>query len=410
MKSKTMQQGRLFEGFVGQKLKEAREARGYTSVFLAEQLDITRATISNYENGKRTPDHKIFENICKLLRMPADFFIDDTQGLAEADSPTFYRSMSAATKKARTQAETKFQWFLRFCNLLEAFVELPPVNFPDITLPTDPTKLSNRLIEDIANQVRKFWGLGDGPISNFVWLLENNGAVVVRRSLEAEQLDAFSMWINGRPYVILNSDKNSAARSRFDAAHELGHLILHKNLPEVFIKTPEYFKLIENQAHRFAAAVQFPQASFAKEVVRVNLELFRVLKRRWKLSIKMMIKRAEDLDFLDERTSQAFWRNYTRKGWNQNEPFEDEFLVENPKLIFNSINIVLQEGVWTREELLSSMRLFYEDLEDCAGLPKNFLNPNAGEVRKLHPRLRPEFELLKQGLPGKVLEFPSQSR
>ncbi|NER82648.1 MAG: ImmA/IrrE family metallo-endopeptidase [Leptolyngbya sp. SIO1D8] len=410
MKSKDIRQGKLFDGFVGHKLREAREARGYTGVLLAEQIGVTRATISNYENGKRTPTPEIFEKICEVLKFPPDFFVDDSIEPVEKGSPIFYRSMSAATKRARIRAETKFQWLIRFLSILETFVEFPSVNFPAIIVPADPVKLSNGQIEDIAHQVRKFWGLGDGPISNFVWLLENNGVIVVRTSLEAEELDAFSMWIDDRPYVILNSDKNSSARSRFDAAHELGHLILHKRLPEVFVKTPEHFKLLEKQAHRFAAAILFPQTSFVKEVVRVNLELFRVLKRRWKLSIKMMLKRAEDLDFLNEKASQSLWRNYSRKGWHQAEPFEKDLPVESPKLIFNSVEAVLREVIWTREEMLSSLRLYYSDLEDCTGLPRNFLNPKAGEVRKLRPRVREMDEHNVSGELAQVIEFPGETR
>lgn len=400
-------QGNLFKGFLGEKLREAREARGYSGAALADKVGVKRATISNYENGKRSPTEEIFDAICRELKFPHEFFIDDSPNDFDADSPTFYRSMAATTKKARSQAEIKLKWLLRFLSTLEVFVEFPSVNLPEILLPHDPENLSSSQIEDIAQQVRKYWGLGDGPISNFVWLLENNGVIVVRMSLEADELDAFSIWVNGRPFVILNSNKDSAARSRFNAAHELGHLILHKRLPNAVVKTPEYFKLIESQAHRFAASILFPHKAFAKEVVRVNLELFRVLKRRWKLSVKMMIIRAMELDFLNERSYQSFWRNYTRKGWHQVEPFEDEIPVEAPKIIFNAVEAVLREGVWTREEMLAALRLYYSDLEDCTGLPRNFLNPKAGEVRRLRFRLKTQDdEVPSSGKPAKLLHFP----
>ncbi|NTZ43826.1 ImmA/IrrE family metallo-endopeptidase [Altererythrobacter sp. SALINAS58] len=42
-----------------------------------------------------------------------------------------------------------------------------------------------------------------------------------------EKVEAFSFWSGFRPFVFLDSDKTSGARERFDAAHELGHLVLH---------------------------------------------------------------------------------------------------------------------------------------------------------------------------------------
>jgi hypothetical protein len=47
-------------------------------------------------------------------------------------------------------------------------------------------------------------------------------------ALDAAEVDAFSMWRQSTPYVFLNT-KKSAEHGRFDAAHELGHLVLHRH-------------------------------------------------------------------------------------------------------------------------------------------------------------------------------------
>lgn len=49
------------------RLKELREVKGLTQLQLAESLDIGRVSVSNYENGDRTPD-------ADLIIMFADFF------------------------------------------------------------------------------------------------------------------------------------------------------------------------------------------------------------------------------------------------------------------------------------------------------------------------------------------------
>ena len=80
-------------------------------------------------------------------------------------------------------------------------------------------------------------------------------------------LDAFSEWRadEDMPYVILNSSKESAARSRFDIAHELGHMIIHRHLRRMPQREDHIFKLIESQAHHFASASScYPRSLFEK--------------------------------------------------------------------------------------------------------------------------------------------------
>ncbi|WP_071592108.1 helix-turn-helix domain-containing protein [Baaleninema simplex] len=392
--------------FVGERLLQARKARGLTMEQLAGKVSLKRQAISNYERGKRFPSSETKDIMATILDFPPSFFGKELILDRTKQETIFYRSMSSATKKSREKVEVELGWLVSLFDLLDLYLEMPSVRFPDFDIPQDPTRLSDRSIEAIAEKTRIFWGLKDGPISNVVWLLENHGAVVVRKSLYAEKLDAFSMWKDDRPYVILSSDKDSAARSRFDLGHELGHLILHKNLPEIYVNDSKYFKLIEHQANLFSAEFLFPQTSFAREVPRVNLELFRVLKKRWKLSIGMMLYKAKTLGFIDEQRYQTLQRSYTRHQWRQSEPFDDEIPIETPKLIRNSVEILLKNNVISREDILDYLGLYHSDAEICAGLPENFLNPRAGEVYSFRPKLRAGFSSENNNSdPGTVIHF-----
>lgn len=397
-------------GFVGANLRMARKLRGKTAVALAEELGLTKAAISNYETGKQSPSPEIAEHICELLDFPMSFFLKKRKHHKHNSGPFFYRSMAAATKLAREKAEAYFEVCLELSNIIEAFLELPAVNFPELNPPSDPAKISDSFIEEAAVIARKFWGLGDGPISNTIWLLENNGAIVIRRPLGAETLDAFSLWVDGRPYIVLGSEKNSAARSRFDVGHELGHLILHKNVPEICIRNTDYFKLIENQAHRFAGAFQFPEVSFVKEVSSCNLEMFRLLKRRWRLSIAMMLKRCEDLELVNDKKVANLWRSYSRNGWRNLEPFDDELEVEQPYLLNESLQLMIEENLLSRSILLDELGLHHYDVESSAGLALNILNPKVDEVSVLQPRRNPVQRETVGGSQATIFEFPSQER
>src|SRR5206468_12535337 len=98
---------------------------------------------------------------------------------------------------------------------LQSFITFPTPKFPDLNAPEDPRRITDQDIEQYAAYTRKFWGIGDGPISNVLWLVENNGAIVSRYELGARKLDAFSQWreADNAPFIVLGSDKSSASRS-----------------------------------------------------------------------------------------------------------------------------------------------------------------------------------------------------
>jgi Zn-dependent peptidase ImmA (M78 family)/DNA-binding XRE family transcriptional regulator len=367
-------------GFVGARLREGREARGLTALSLAELVGVSRAALSQYEIGPQTPRPDVMDRIAAQLNLPVEFFCQPVE--KEVERRIFWRSMSAATKGARTKAYRRYLWLRHITDYLQRFVVLPPVNFPQFELPDDPVKLSMNDIEQIAREVRSFWKLGIGPISDVVLLLENNGAIVARGALGADTLDAFSEWdeAENRPYIFLGSDKDSAVRSRFDVVHELAHLILHRKVERNLLAHPAQFKLIEEQAHRFAAAFLVPATTFASELNYISLDHFRVLKRRWKVAISMMLMRCQHLGFLELEESRRLWMNLSRRGWKRREPLDDELVPEQPRVIESAISSLLQAGVISREQLKGDLPYAVSDIEELLMLPRGYLSDHKAEV------------------------------
>ena len=60
--------------FIGERLREAREARGMTQITLGELLGITNRAISQYEKGLASPHPEVMKNIPDKLNLPAQFF------------------------------------------------------------------------------------------------------------------------------------------------------------------------------------------------------------------------------------------------------------------------------------------------------------------------------------------------
>jgi Zn-dependent peptidase ImmA (M78 family) len=136
----------------------------------------------------------------------------------------------------------------------------------------------------------------------------------MRLPLESADVDAFSLPFTDRPVIVLSADKNDRARSRFDAAHELGHLVMHGQqiwgLPEV-----------EKQAHRFAAAFLMPRQDIADQLPRHGdwNRLFS-LKRHWQVSLAALLMRARVLGSMSENDYVAAIKAASARGWRRIEP------------------------------------------------------------------------------------------
>jgi Zn-dependent peptidase ImmA (M78 family) len=292
----------------------------------------------------------------------------------------FFRSLSAATKLDRGRGNSRIQWLSELIvPYLRQFVSLPEVNIP-VAISGNPLKLSDDDIEEIANKVRRGWGLGDGPISNMTLLLENNGFILTRINLAAPALDAFTTISDGTPYIVLGADKQSAVRSRFDAAHECGHVILHRNIKAEDLKSQSDFKIIEQQANRFASALLVPQTTFADDFTIPTLNAFHALKNKWLVSIAMLIHRTFDLGFIQDEHYRKLWVNYNRRGWRKSEPLDDSLPIEQPLLLSRACRLIIEEKVRTPEQMLSEIPLRPKDIEEALGIPYGYLKPSIPTV------------------------------
>ena len=152
-------------GFIGDRLREGREARGITAISLASIVGISRAAISQYEQGVQSPRPEIMERICNTLRLPEGFFVSSRE---KHEGAIYWRSLASTKKIARRAAEVRLDWFQDIINYSKDYVEYPETRIPEIDLPNDPLRLANDDIEKIALQVRAYWDLGEGPILNAV--------------------------------------------------------------------------------------------------------------------------------------------------------------------------------------------------------------------------------------------------
>lgn len=366
-------------GFVADRLREAREARALTGIALSEMVGVTRQAISNYEKGHGSPRPEVLKKISDVLNVPPHRFslpINTSESTA-----LFFRSMSAATKTARLRAKARFVWLREMVNILAQQVEFPAVNLPSFDIPTDPSRLSPEDIEQYANETRRFWDMGDAPISNVVWLLENNGAIVARDELAADTLDAFSEFVQDeqRPYIVLGADKGSPLRSRFDAAHELGHLILHRQVDRSRLTSSD-LKRIEDQAHLYAGAFLLPAKTFTQDLYCIALDTLKALSPKWKVSIAAMIKRATNLELISEEKAHRLWIQISKLGYRKKEPLDSELPIEEPRILLRSMELYLNTSGLKPSQILFDLALAANDVQTLCGLPESLLSERQIEV------------------------------
>ncbi len=286
----------------------------------------------------------------------------------------FERSRVATTKSARTRARHRLAWLQETLQHLGQYVCLPDVNILNVKDIGDWRSITDQDIEDIAGMARRSWNLGDGPISNMTLLAENHGIVVVKMEMGTAKLDAFSTWDeqSGRSYIVLGDDGQSAFRSRFNVGHELGHLILHRDVSTAEFNSKTYFNLIEAQSDRFASAFLTPATTFSADFTRPTLEVFRTLKTKWRVSVKMMVHRAQDLNIIDKDEARRLYIGYNRRGWNTMEPFDDVEPFEEPRLVKRVFEALDANNIIERSQLDAALPFNREDVEKLANLPDGY--------------------------------------
>ena len=373
-------------GFIGTRLKEAREARGISATALAELIDVSKQAISQYENNHKTPGPDILDKISDQLNFPKPFFLLPKK--EDITETIFFRSMSSATKQERLRAKHKLSWLKDIVAYLQDFVVFKTPDLPDFGM-LEPSEITFDDIDNMAAECRAYWGLGQNPISNITMLFENNGIIVTRGILEADKLDALSEWdpATRHPYIYLGADKGVAARSKFDIAHELGHLVMHRAVQHKKLSSPKAFKLIETQANRFAGIFLLPEETFLNDLTYPSLDAFWLLKEKWRVSIALMIVRCRDLNVVDEEMYRRLWINLGRRGWRKKEPLDDSIPVEEPQFLKRAIMLLLEKGIQTKDDILANLPFPKTAIEELTGLSQGFFSIKEAAIEPL-PQLR----------------------
>ena len=327
------------------RLELARKRRRYTAKSLAERAQVAPVTLSRIVNGKQEPDEQTIEKLIEALCFPKEFFFQDDVDPIDASAASF-RSLKSMTARERDAAVSAGSLAYELSDWVKARFNLPHTDLLDLSHEPNPS--------GAARMLRQYWSIGERPIGNMVKLLETKGVRVFSLSENTLSVDAFSCWRNDEPYIFLNTFK-TAERSRFDAAHELGHLVLHKH------GGLNHGRGAEAEANAFASSFLMPRADVEAVLPYVtSLKDIIKAKARWRVSAIALTYRLHKLGAITDWQYRSFCIQLNRQYGRQ----EPEALPPERSAVWQMVLSELWKDGISKNKIASELHMPHDEMEN----------------------------------------------
>lgn len=327
-----------------ERLELARKRRRYTGKILAEEAEISPVTLSRVVNRQQEPDEETINALIKTLGFPRDFFFQDEPTAIDASAASF-RSLTAMSARERDAALAAGSLAFEVSDWVKQKFDLPEADLLDLSQERDPA--------GAARMLRQYWSIGERPIGNMIKLLESKGVRVFSLSENTRNVDAFSCWRDNEPYIFLNTFK-TPERSRFDAAHELAHLVLHKH------GGPQQGRQAEYEAQAFASSFLMPKADVVATIPYVmSLQQIIEKKSRWGVSASALSYRLHKMGTLTDWQYRTFVIQINRN-FGTKEPFGID---PEKSAVWQMVLTELWKDRISRSHIATELHLPSEELE-----------------------------------------------
>jgi len=299
---------------LGQKLKQARTARGLRQEDVAKKLGIVRTTLIAIEQGSRRVTARELAEMSTLYGRPM------SEWLAEEPAPVplvpqfrLPSSQMRLTEADVQSAVSNLESLARDYLALEQINEMPLVRrYPAVYQHEAPGVSPESCGEEVAATERTRLGLGDGPILDLRSLMEESlGLRIFYYDLPATMggLYAYSEDLGG---CIGINRRHPAPRAVWSLAHECGHFLTTRFLADVSLWDDEPWgkSSAERFADSFAKNFLMPRAGVNRvltEFVRahgkgVTVADVMTLAHQFRVSAEAMFRRLEELKRLPSGT------------------------------------------------------------------------------------------------------------
>lgn len=344
----------------------ARKRRGMKKKELARRIGVSEKSVSSYEKGSQEPEQDTLRKISVALGFPPSFFMGDDIDELTPDVASF-RALTKMTASQRDIALGAGSIALLLNQWIEEQFVLPEPDLPD--LGREPGEVAEvQGPEAAAEALRQLWGLGELPIKNMITLLESKGVRIFSLAIDAKEVDAFSMWYGGKPFVFLNTLK-SAEHCRFDAAHELGHLVMHRH------GEPQGQE-VEREANAFASAFLMPRRSILANAPRLpTLSNLIAAKKYWTVSVAALNYRLHALGLTTDWIYRTLCIQIAEAGYRTSEP--ESVPHETSQLLAKVFSALREEGI-PKDDVARKLSISPADIEQLTfGLMLNGISNSA---------------------------------
>lgn len=356
---------------IGERLRRAREALGYTQEQVAENLGIGRPRYSDIENGKRDVALKDLYRFCEFFERPIDYFFKEKLAVENGFKVLFRKTVG---DQEMAKVITEFE------NLCEKMCELEEVVEIKIkpSISRDYEYEKNREWfwgKHYADHERKRLDLGQAPIRNLDQILEEKCGLKIFYLPIPEESGVSGMFTfdeNIGGCILVNTNL-SAGRQLFSLAHEYGHFIFHKEQLGIISFLKEKNTLDERLANYFASSFLIPDNAVndmfnirIKNRKDVEAEDIIYLSDYFGVSFQAMVYGLNNLKLLsndkrDELINET-WVTAVRESMGISEPERGRF--KFPSLYVHLCMKAYQQGRITTLKLASFLELpLYQAME-----------------------------------------------
>jgi Zn-dependent peptidase ImmA (M78 family)/transcriptional regulator with XRE-family HTH domain len=296
---------------LGQRLTEARKARGLTQQDAADHLQCSRPTLIAIEKGARRVKPEELVALAELYGRSLHELVRPGGGVTALE-PHLRAAIdcSQADDKELEEAIREFQRFAEDYRELERVtgIRLFEAYTPEVTIPARGDL--RHFAENVALRERSRLQLGDQPIPNLREVMENDGGLRIFYGPMPSTVAGMYVFAAELGYCVFINRKHPPERRRYTLAHEYGHFLCDRHKPGIdYLSETRRKPRNERFADALAMSFLMPESGIRRQVTEVTAATgdFQVadlcrLSDYYFVSVQAMTLRLEDLGLIEKGT------------------------------------------------------------------------------------------------------------
>ncbi len=312
---------------VGENLKLYRMRANLSMASAGKELGISAPAILKYERNQIIASLERLEQFAKAYEVTIEDIlnVEETITLKFANFKVNDKTPEIKKLKIKDLITSKVDAYF---NLLK---------LSDITL---QNKFGVHIVgtleeaESLATKLRIFFTIPiKDPISNLVYLLENNSMMIITipNNEHTEDFIGFYEIVNNVPVIVVPEAKDSYEQ-RFSIAKYLGELLIIN----------DYIK--DDLTTRFALALLIPKTSLLEEFdekrIRIDFREIEIFSNNYRVSYKNIVKRLKDLNIITPSNAKYLNIHINKNNIKENDYYEVPYVYDKLKAKLSAKGII----------------------------------------------------------------------